>query len=170
MNHSKYLSTSDLALVHAVLDKYRLVDVRNILMFDLLLASGARASELLALRPLDLNPAERSIFIKTLKGGRVREIPLTKSLFSRVQAYASSVIPDEPIFNLSYSRLEQLWRLYSPIAKTLHSLRHTFAIRVLKKTRDIGLVKQALGHKSLVTTMVYVDYVNGIDEMRKILL
>ena len=40
----------------------------------------------------------------------------------------------------------------------LHCLRHTFAVRRYLQTRDIYLVKQELGHSSVVTTEIYAKF------------
>ena len=40
----------------------------------------------------------------------------------------------------------------------LHCLRHTFAVRRYLQTRDIYLVKQELGHQSVVTTEIYAKF------------
>ena len=42
--------------------------------------------------------------------------------------------------------------------KTLHSLRHTFALRTYLKTGDIYFVKTLLGHASVKTTEIYTDF------------
>jgi site-specific recombinase XerC len=36
-----------------------------------------------------------------------------------------------------------------------HSLRHTFATELYRRTRDVALVQAALGHASIASTMVY---------------
>ena len=38
---------------------------------------------------------------------------------------------------------------------TPHMLRHTFATRIYRKTGDVLLVKEALRHRSVVSTLVY---------------
>ena len=40
----------------------------------------------------------------------------------------------------------------------LHCLRQTFAVRRYLQTRDIYLVKQELGHSSVVTTEIYAKF------------
>jgi site-specific recombinase XerD len=40
----------------------------------------------------------------------------------------------------------------------LHCLRHTFAVRQCLQTREIYLVKQELGHSSVVTTEIYAKF------------
>jgi len=42
-----------------------------------------------------------------------------------------------------------------------HTLRHTFATDLYRRTKDIVTVKNALGHSDLSTTMIYVNLING---------
>lgn len=169
INKHKYLTEDELKMVSAVLTRYREKDVRDVLMLDLLLATGARVGELLMLRPRDLNQADGSIFFHGLKGSSDREIPVPAELFSRLTSYAEGRPEDVPVFNLSYNRTREIWAHYTPVKKKLHSLRHTFAINLYRKTHDIRLVQKALGHKHIATTMVYQDYIYSMDEMRKAL-
>jgi len=37
----------------------------------------------------------------------------------------------------------------------VHSLRHTFATRLYRKTGDLHLVQRALGHRQITTTEIY---------------
>ena len=46
----------------------------------------------------------------------------------------------------------------SPNGRSLHSLRHTFALREYARTRDIYYVKGLLGHSSVVVTEIYTRF------------
>lgn len=46
-----------------------------------------------------------------------------------------------------------------------HDLRHTFATRILRKTRNIKLVSQLLGHRNIETTMRYAHVLD--DDLRQ---
>mgnify|MGYP001314732759 CR=1 FL=1 len=48
-----------------------------------------------------------------------------------------------------------------------HTLRHTFATDLLRKTKNIRLVQKALGHSHLSTTEIYTHIVD--DEMEEAL-
>jgi len=48
-----------------------------------------------------------------------------------------------------------------------HSLRHTFAMRVYARTKDLLLVKKLLGHRSINSTLVYAE---ALDELPRDLL
>jgi site-specific recombinase XerD len=45
--------------------------------------------------------------------------------------------------------------------KHLHSLRHTFALRKLLELGNIYLVKEMLGHSSVITTQIYLQFPDG---------
>ncbi len=38
-----------------------------------------------------------------------------------------------------------------------HALRHSFATRLYRKSRNVLLVKQALGHRNIESTLVYAQ-------------
>lgn len=169
MNHHKYLSDSDLSLIHATLDRFRLKHPRDVLMFDILLATGARSSEMLNLRPCDLDPSTRMVFFRGLKGSRDRSIPVSSELFSRLVEHASPLHPTDRLFKISPVRLRELWGEYRPLRKPLHSLRHTFAIRLYRRTLDLQMVQRLLGHTSLTSTSIYLQYQHSPTEMRNLM-
>ncbi|MBL7542385.1 MAG: tyrosine-type recombinase/integrase [Bdellovibrionaceae bacterium] len=144
-------------------------DTRNCLILQLGLKTGARAQEILNIQKSDLNTYDMSVFIRGLKGSNDREIPLPNLLFTRLQRYTETV-DGTKVFNITYDRLYQIWDTYRPVPKKFHSLRHTFAIQLYRKTRDLRLVQVALGHRNITNTMVYADYVYTQDELRKLIL
>ena len=120
-----------------------------------------RASELLALRNCDFDRVGRSLYLSGLKSSNDREVPLNDDFYFRLEQACEDLGEDDRIFPISYNRLGEIWRHYRPCKKVLHSLRHTLAIEVYLKTRDIRIVQQILGHKSITSTMVYQDFVYG---------
>lgn len=165
LNRTKYLSSTELNLLLAQCTD---VSNRDVLLILTALNTGARATELLNIRKSNLDESCNTIFIKGIKGSRDREIPIKPILFSSLQNLRPE--SDNRLFPISYSRLVQIWHYYRPIHKKFHSLRHTFAIQLYEKTKDIRLVQTALGHKNIMNTMVYADYVYSTNELRKLLL
>lgn len=164
----KYLSPSELLLVRRLVEGKK---DRDSLIVRLALATGARASELLEIMVQDLNVDDRTVFINGLKESNDREIPISENLFLDLLALAGpGAKPDDKLFNIGYQRLYQVWNEMRPCPKKFHSLRHTFAIELYKKTRDLKIVQTTLGHRNIQNTMVYADYVFGKEEMRKALL
>ncbi|MCX7979008.1 MAG: site-specific integrase [Bdellovibrionaceae bacterium] len=168
LNKNKYLLPPELEKLEGLLRAYRHKDTRNCLLLELALRTGARAQELLNINKADLNPYDRSVFIRGLKGSNDREIPLPDELFSSLNSWAST-FTGLRLFPIGYDRLYQIWNLYRPAPKKFHALRHTFAIRLYQKTKDIRLVQVALGHRNITNTMIYADYVYSQQELRKLI-
>lgn len=166
LNRSKYLLDPEFERLEIVLDSFMDRSPRDCLLITLALKTGARAQELLNLTTKDLNDHEESIFIRGIKGSNDREIPLKSTLYKRIR----NLRDEGPIFPITYKRLFQIWQLYRPVPKKFHSLRHTFAIRLYRKTKDIRLVQVALGHRNITNTMIYADYLYTQQELRKLIL
>lgn len=170
INKFKYLSEDEAQDLTQVLLRF---PGRDSTILLLLLHTGGRASEILNLRIEDLNTSDESVFIRGLKDSNDRELPIPPWLFKLVLAEARGPGATEAkptIFKISYSRLHQIWEHYRPVHKKLHSLRHTFAITLYKRTRDLRLVQVALGHRNIQNTMVYADYIYSQQELRKLLI
>ncbi len=168
LNRTKYLLPPEVRRLEDLIKSYQDKDTRNVLLLWTGLKTGARASELLQIRRIDLNDYDQTVFIRGIKGSNDREIPLAHDLYGRLRRY-SATLDTELIFPIGYHRLHQIWELYRPIPKKFHALRHTFAIQVYQKTKDIRLVQTALGHRNIMNTMIYADYVYTQEEMKKIL-
>lgn len=164
----KYLLDREYHELERVVRKFSDTDTRNCLIIELAMVTGARAQEILNLCKGDLNDQDKSIYIKTLKGGIDRDLPLPRDLYRRLRKYAAGV-DGERIFNISYDMLWVIWRRYRPVKKKFHALRHTAAIRFYKKSRSIHMVMKMLGHTNPVTTNIYLDFVESKESMRKII-
>lgn len=169
LNNNKYLLPNELAHLEKLLNDKLEKDPRNCFALLLALRTGARAQEILNLKKSDLNAFEETVLIQGLKGSNDREIPLPSPLFKKLLKYADTV-DGHFLFPITYNRFRQIWDLYRPVNKKLHSLRHTFAIQLYKKTKDIRLVQVALGHRNVMNTMIYADYVYSQTELRKLIL
>lgn len=169
LNKNKYLLEPEYDRLIHILQSFRDKDPRNCTLLWTLLHTGARAQETLNLRMDDLNTFDETVFIRGLKGSNDRELPVPSWLFKRL-VQESGRADRGVLFPITYNRLRQIWELYRPVHKKLHALRHTFAIRLYKKTRDLRLVQVALGHRNITNTMVYADYIYSQQELRKLIL
>lgn len=169
LNKNKYLLEPEVERLESILSTYENKDSRDCLLIQLALRTGGRAQELLNLVKDDLNVYDEAVFIRGLKGSNDREIPLPPELFKRLKKFAETTSTAR-VFDISYSRFRQIWEFYRPVPKKLHALRHTFAIRLYKKTKDLRLVQVALGHRNITNTMVYADYVYSQNELKRLIL
>ena len=169
LNKTKYLLDPEVDRLVHILNTYKDDDLRNCTLLWLLLHTGGRAQEILNILKSDLNNFEETVLIRGIKGSNDRELPLPKWLFQRLLR-AAELSNSDRVFPITYNRLRQIWELYRPTPKKIHSLRHTFAIRLYKKTRDLRLVQVALGHRNITNTMIYADYVYSQQELKKLIL
>ena len=170
LNKNKYLLDPEVQYLENTLKRSLDDDPRDAFAILLALRTGARAQELLNLCKSDLNMYDRTVFIRGIKGSNDRELPLPKDIFEGLWKWSGPLKGHESLFPIGYHRLRQIWDWYRPVPKKFHSLRHTFAIRLYRKTRDLRLVQVALGHRNITNTMIYADYVYSQQELRKLIL
>lgn len=154
-----YLTRAELTLLGAKLG----LD-RDSLLIKTAIVTGARQGELMILTKDSLNEAENTISIKANKGSSDRSI--------RVSADLIRLLKQLPTHQLwPYAAPSSLWRVWDKlrpaanITKKFHAFRHTFGVELYRATKDVMLVKKAMGHKALSSTLVYVDCVNYTDQM-----
>lgn len=169
MNNKKFLSDEESNHLETYLRLKLATDPRDCLLLLIAMKTGARASEVLAIRKEDVEVSSQSLFIRGMKGSNDRQIPIDSLIFKKLIKYMDTISSDL-IFPITYKRMQQIWYQYRPVKKKLHSLRHTLAIKVYKKAKDIHLVKTILGHSNIQNTLVYLDYVQSQKDMRKALL
>lgn len=160
---------------------------RNHLLFNIFWQTGARVSEILTLRPIDV--ADAGIQMVTLKqrlskkrrkptGTWVerpkplltkqisrRSIPIKPELNAEIKEYAfdTRMQPDDKFFPITPRRVEQilddLGKKCNITYKKLHPhlFRHGFAVNYVNQGGTIDRLKKILGHKYIQTTMVYLQ-------------
>lgn len=168
LNKNKFLSEAEQTALIDALDRN---PGRDALMIRLALATGARPTELINIKRRDVHFESQTVLIRGIKGSDDREIPIAQVLFSQLVDYLKShPEASSEIFRIKYSRLKQIWDMYRPAKKGFHSLRHTFAINLYRKTKDLRLLKVALGHRNIANTMIYAEYQYSSEELRRLIL
>ncbi len=109
------------------------------------------------------------IKLRRTKGRKERIIPIPPEIIDEFK-YAMTAPYD---YNLNISgipyKADFITRTFSQLRdkagvernKSLHSLRHTFALRKLLELGNIYLVSQMLGHSDVKTTQIYLDFPEG---------
>ncbi|MEL6509063.1 MAG: site-specific integrase [Pseudomonadota bacterium] len=128
-----------------------------------LIDTGMRRSELLNLRPSDVDLANGVALIygiegKGTKNGGVRSVPMTQ----RVRDILEQRLSGSTCFSLSESHMRHAWdrarasmRLSEDKDFTLHVCRHTCASRLIQRGVHLTVVQKWLGHSNISTTMRY---------------
>jgi integrase/recombinase XerD len=140
---------------------------------ETLYATGCRASEVVGLRPCDLD-LKAGLARCVGKGNKERWVPLGSRAISALTCYLSkdrpflvARHPETPSVLVArsgrpLSRIG-LWRIVKQHAKRVglqgdvspHTLRHSFATHMLAGGADLRAVQELLGHASIATTQVY---------------
>lgn len=167
MDSRKFLSDDEREHLEVFLRDRVDTDLRNAAMILTALHTGARAMELLALSWDEINVSNGEIFLATLKGGRPR--PVVVPRFVREALARLKVESPARPFDISYSRMVEIWNLYRPARKPFKSLRHTFAMRAMVKSNNVHFVQRALGHRNINSTMIYLDYGYSTAEFKKMM-
>lgn len=140
-------------------------EVRDRALISLLLGTGLRIGSALALRVEDVDLAEGTAWIRTVKGGGHQEVFLDQCNLTILAAVIANRTSG-PVFlggmnrplcaRHARVRLAAVLRA-AGIRRTVspHGLRHAFARALYGKTGDVLLVQQALGHRSLNSTEIY---------------
>jgi integrase/recombinase XerC len=149
-------------------------NLRDIALVTLLLETGLRISETLALTPADLEINERSgaVTVRRGKGGQTRTVPLTAEARRALSDYLESVTvaETEPLWVGQRGPLTDSAGIYKllknlafragldPDLVTPHVMRHSFATHYLERNPgDLRGLAALLGHRSLDTVMIYTQ-------------
>ena len=157
-----------------VLSKAEVKDILNALgnikhrtMLSLIYSCGLRRSELLKLKPADIDSKRNIIIIKAAKGKKDRIVPLSEKVLSMLREYYKSYKPKTWLFegqkeNEPYDDRSLSNVLKQALAKTnikkpvsLHWLRHSYATHLLEAGTDLRYIQEILGHNSSKTTEIY---------------
>ena len=142
-------------------------DLRLWCMFSVLYSAGLRISELLALKPDDINVSRSLIRVRQGKGRKDRFTLLSKPLIKKLTEYRELYKPKVWLFERTpgeqftesiVSKRLKAAAQEADITKRIypHLLRHSFATHLIEQGTDLKIVKELMGHNSIWTTEIYV--------------
>ncbi len=146
---------------------------RNLAILTLFLNLGLRVSEMLNLKEGDITWNTGKVLVRQGKGSRDRVLWLKNEDLELIRRWLKiRPAESEHIFctlqgrKLSDRYVRAFVKRYGrkkKITKDVHPhmLRHTFATDLLENSGNIRLVQKALGHSSLLTTMIYTHVVDS---------
>lgn len=170
----KYLTVEEVETLMAAPDVATPRGLRDRALIELLYATGLRVTELVSLRPADLD-FESAYLTTTGKGRKQRIVPIGDQAAHWVTKYLREGRPallgrrQSPRLFVnargggpgltrvgfwkilkSHARQAGIDRLVSP-----HVLRHSFATHLLERGADLRAIQMMLGHTDLSTTEIY---------------
>lgn len=167
----------------SAVDVSRLLDVceceRDRAIVYVLLDTGLRASELIALDGRDIDPSSGTIFVRSGKGAKDRVTFIgAKTQKAILRYWREAHRPDkhDPAWATRTAPYERftVWGLTSMLRRmskragvagvTPHRFRRTFAVWSLRAGMDVLTLQRIMGHSELATTRRYVNLVD--DDLR----
>ncbi len=179
------LTAEEIGKILKIPNERTLTGLRNKTLLSFIWDSGARVSDVINLKPGNLNIGKREATIIEGKGGVDRVIAFSEYTAGLLKRY-KEIRPKGEYFFCSFyksnnpkakkgkigSKMDrvQLYIMIGKYAKRagikkkigLHTLRHSFALNFYKSGHDLIALQKLLGHASLRTTEIYV-YMDSTD-------
>lgn len=142
-------------------------NIKHKTMLSLIYACGLRRSELLQLKPNNVESKRGLLIVKQAKGRKDRVVPISEKIIEMLREYYKMYRPEIWLFegqnageqysekslqNVLKQALEKA-KIKKPV--TLHWLRHSYATHLLEAGTDLRYIQELLGHKSSKTTEIY---------------
>lgn len=175
----KYLTLDEAKQIQNIFNKRNCkYYIRNNAIITLFLSTGIRLSELLKIKYIDINFNNNSINV-VCKGNKERIVYFSNYCKEKLLAYLnvrSKLANDNEYFflsnqgkRLSKSSVENICKKAYQIMGleqkhyTVHTLRHTAATIYFEfNNRDILLLKDILGHSTILSTEIYTHTYNNL--------
>jgi site-specific recombinase XerD len=142
--------------------------IRNKTILLLMLNCGLRLSEVINLKPGDINLTKNKLRVENGKGGKDRNLGIPDYTASQIEKWRD-IRPKSKYFlttlkgsKLSSRYIQIMVKRYGKragIKKNVypHLLRHTYATEFYRGTRDLEKLRMILGHSNISTTIIYVN-------------
>ena len=180
INLPKYVKNNDLEKMFLVFNKEKILDQRNLLILEMLYATGVRVGELVNIKIKDIDQYNHSIRIIG-KGNKERFVFYGSYCEDALNIYLKDGYKKLNKKNIDYLFINKnggkLSERYirqiidNAVRKceidyhiSPHTLRHTFATDLLNAGADLMTVKELLGHSSINTTGIYTHV--SIEQLR----
>ncbi len=181
----RYLSVEDVDRLIAQPDVGTPRGLRDRALIELLYATGMRVSELISLKPTDVN-LDASYLTCTGKGDKQRLVPIGDEAAKWVRQYLREARPSllgrrssprlfvnargggSGLTRVGFWKILKVYATQAGLTRRLspHMLRHSFATHLLERGADLRAIQMMLGHADLSTTQIYTHVLE--ERMRSI--
>lgn len=149
-------------------------NIKHRLIFMTTYSAGLRLNEATHLRVSDIDSKRMTIRVQQGKGKKDRYTLLSPALLPPLRSYWKQDRPypwlfpgrdkDKPLSNASVQTAFRRAKEKAGIRKkiSVHTLRHSFATHLLEQGTNLFVIKELLGHSSILTTLIYLHLQNNI--------
>lgn len=147
-----------------------IVSERDRLIVRLIYATGVRVSEFCAINVEDVDFEEQTIRVRG-KGDKIRTVFIDEETLEEISRFIGNTI-EGPLFvgqqgnHISPRTVQHLFKQYAPSGVTPHKIRHSYASELYRRSKNLRVVQENLGHSSIKTTEIYLH--TDIDERRRV--
>jgi site-specific recombinase XerD len=146
--------------------------LRNKAMMALMLHCGLRISEVINLRPGNINLTKGKLRVQNGKGNKDRDLAVPDYLIDLLNSWRKMRPKGDYFFStlggkkISDRYIQQMVGRYARKAGinnkkiSPHTLRHSYATEYYKQTKDIETLRRILGHSDISTTTIYITLAN----------
>ena len=139
-----------------------LMQPKNALVCEICVATGLRITDVLNIKTEKLK--SQRLTIKEQKTGKSRRVYIKKALFTAMKRQAGAVFVFESPHDINKHLTRQaVWADLKKAASMLgirenispHSFRKLYAVKLMRRYRDVKRVQKIIGHDSLACTVMY---------------
>lgn len=153
-------------------------NIKHRAMLMLTYSAGLRLSELLRLKPADIDSDRMQIHIRDAKGKKDRFSLLSVKVLGVLREYYKQYKPKEYLFEGIYGGMYSQRSIQQVLKQacnrtgikkhvSMHTLRHSFATHLLENGTDLRYIQNFLGHASSKTTEIYTHMTTkGLDKIK----
>jgi integrase/recombinase XerD len=154
-----------------MLDAAAITNHRDFLLIQVLWRTGVRVSELINIRPRDIEWSNQVVNVTKGKRGKQRRVLLDETTLKMLSDYVSTqnIEEGQPIFGLTRRHIGRIVKKYGNaigVQVHPHTLRHSFAIHLVRSGMDLRRLQLLLGHSNLNMTQIYLQFKD--DDIREV--
>jgi integrase/recombinase XerD len=181
----KYFTESEIKLIRRTvrqdselaLNKDQVTSVKDWMIIDLLTCTGLRVSECsnLIVSDLTISHGKNEVLVRHGKGNTFGSVVIPLSLKKHLNQFLTwkerigePITPDSFLFigqrgHITSQGIQRIVKKYLKklnlytTGKSVHSLRHSYAVQLYSQSKDLLAVKKQLRHTNLQSTLVYAD-------------
>lgn len=167
----KFLSCDQVDQLLDEPDPSTAIGLRDRALLELLYATGMRVSELVSVKPLDLN-LKGGYLTCMGKGSKERLVPIGRSAVKWIRQYQRTSRPilaesnslwlfvnarGGPLSRVGFWKILKKYGKQAglPYQLSPHVVRHSFATHLLERGADLRSIQSLLGHADLSSTQIY---------------
>jgi site-specific recombinase XerD len=145
-------------------------DDRDRLIVRTIYATGVRVSELCSMNIEDVDFEDETIRVRG-KGGKIRIVFVDPETLDDMARFIGNRI-EGPLFlgqqghHISPRSVQHIFKKYAPAGITPHKIRHSYASELYRRSKNLRVVQENLGHTSIKTTEIYLH--TDLDERKRV--